>query len=49
MSFARKFRDKYGKKLMDMARKMGIDASKMASKIVVPKTAEAKEIWSEIK
>ena len=26
---------------MDMARKMGIDASKMASKIVVPKTAEA--------
>ena len=41
MSFARKFRDKYGKKLMDMARKMRIDASKMASKIVVPKTAEA--------
>ena len=41
MSFARKFGDKYGKKLMDTATKTGIDASKTASKRVVQKTAEA--------
>ena len=41
MSFARKFGDKYGKKLMDTARKIGIDATKTASKRVVQKTAEA--------
>ena len=41
MSFARKFVDKYGKKLMDAATKIGIDAAKTASKRVVKKTAEA--------
>ena len=42
MSFTRKFGDKYGKKLMDTARKTGIDAAKTASKWVVQKTAEAR-------
>ena len=32
LSFARKFGDKYGKKLMDTATKTGIDAVKIASK-----------------
>ena len=32
LSFARKFGDKYGKKLMDTARKIGIDSAKTASK-----------------
>ena len=41
MSFARKFDDKYGKKLMDTATKTGIEASKTSSKQVVQKTAEA--------
>ena len=41
MSFARKFGDKYGKKLVDAATKTGIDAAKMASKRIVQKTAEA--------
>ena len=41
MSFARKFGDEYGKKLMDTATKTGIDAAKTASKWVVQKTAEA--------
>ena len=40
LSFARKFGDKYGKKLMDIATKTGIDAAKTASKRVVQKTAE---------
>ena len=40
--FARKFGDKYGKKLMDTATKIGIDASKTASKKLVQKTAEAR-------
>ena len=39
--FARKFGDKYGKKLMDTARKTGIDGEKTASKRVIQKTAEA--------
>ena len=39
--FARKFGDKYGKKLMDTATKTGIDAAKTASKKIVHKTAEA--------
>ena len=39
--FARKFGDKYGKKLMDTATKTGLDAAKTASKRVVQKTAEA--------
>ena len=41
MSFARKFDDKYGKKLMNTTLKTGIDAAKPASKRVVQKTAEA--------
>ena len=41
LSFARKFGDKYGKKLMDIATKTGIDATKTASERVVQKTAEA--------
>ena len=41
LSFAKKFDDKYGKKLMDTATKTGIDAAKTASKRVVKKTAEA--------
>ena len=40
--FARKFGDKYGKKLMDTATKIGIDASKTASKRLAQKTAEAR-------
>ena len=42
LSFARKFGDKYGKKLMDTATKAGIDTAKTASKRVVQKAAEAK-------
>ena len=41
LSFARKFGDKYGKKLMDTAIRKKIDAGKTASKRVVQKTAEA--------
>ena len=39
LSFARKFGDKYDKKLMDTA--TGLDAAKAASKRVVKETAEA--------
>ena len=46
MSFARKFGDKYGKKLMDTAAKNGMDATTTASKIVVQKTAE--DTWDLI-
>ena len=42
LPFARKFGDKYGKKLMDTATKKGIDEAKTTSKRVVKKTAEAK-------
>ena len=41
LSFARKFGDKYGKKLMDTATKTGINGAKTASKRVVHKTDEA--------
>ena len=41
LSFAKKFGDWYGKKLIDRATKTGIDAAKAASKRVVQKTAEA--------
>ena len=41
LSFVRKFGNKYGKKLMDTATKIGIDAAKTTSKRVVQKTAEA--------
>ena len=40
LSFARKFGDKYTKKLKDAATKTGIVAVKTASKRVVQKTAE---------
>ena len=40
-SFARNFGDKYGKKLMNIATKTGIDAVKTSSKRVVQKTSEA--------
>ena len=39
--FHKKFSNKYGKKLMDIATKTGIDATKTAFKRVVQKTAEA--------
>ena len=41
LSFAKKFANKYGKKLMDTVTKTGIDATKTASKRVVQKSAEA--------
>ena len=41
MSSARRFGDKYGKKLMDTATKAGIDTVETASKRIVQKTAEA--------
>ena len=41
LPYARKFGDKYGKKLIDTATKPGIDAAKNASKRVVQKTGEA--------
>ena len=41
LSFAKKFRNKYGKKLMDTATKTGIDPAKTTSKRVVQKTTEA--------
>ena len=44
LSFARKFGDKYGKKLIDTATKIGIDAAKTTSKRVGQKTAEANRI-----
>ena len=43
LSFARKFGNKYGKKLMDTATKTGIDAAKTPSKRVVGKAAESTE------
>ena len=48
LSFARKFSNKYGKKLMDAATKAGIDAAKTASKRVV-QLQKLQEIWLEIK
>ena len=41
LSFAKKCGNKYGKKLMNIATKTGMDAAKIASKRVVQKTAEA--------
>ena len=41
MPFAKKFGNKYGKKLMDTATKTTIDAANTASKRVIQKTAEA--------
>ena len=44
LSFARKFGDKYGQKLMDTATKTGIDAAKTASERVVKKLQKLLEI-----
>ena len=41
LSLAKKPGNKYGKKLMDTATKIGIDAAKTASKRVAQKTVEA--------
>ena len=41
LSFARKFGDKYGKKLMDTATKTRVDAAKTASQRRIQKTTEA--------
>ena len=41
LSFAKKFGNRYGKKLMDTETKTWMDAAKTASKKVVQKTAEA--------
>ena len=41
LSFARKFGDKYGKKIMDTATKTGIDAAKTAFKREVQKNSES--------
>ena len=41
LPFARKFGDKYGKKLIDKATKTGLDAAKTASKRVTQKNKEA--------
>ena len=40
LSFARKFGDKYGKKLMDTSAKTGIDTAKTASKRLIQKTKQ---------
>ena len=44
LSFAKKFGNKYGKKIMDTATKTGIDAAKTASKRVVQKLQKLQEI-----
>ena len=41
LSLTRKFGDKYGKKLMNIATKTGIDTAKTMPKRVVQKTTEA--------
>ena len=41
LSFSRKFGDNFGKKIMNTATKLGIDAAKTAAKPVVQKVAEA--------
>ena len=41
MSFARSMSNKYGKKLIDTAKKFATDAKKTASKRAIQKTAEA--------
>ena len=41
MSFAGKFGDKHGKKLIDTATKIGIYAVKIASNIIFQKTADS--------
>ena len=46
LSFARKFNNKYGKKLIDNANKTGIDAAKTASKRVVQKNSGSYRIFN---
>ena len=41
LSFVKKFGNKYGKKIVDTAAKIGMDPAKTTSKRVVQKTAEA--------
>ena len=41
MSFTKRMSNKYGKKLVDTAKKPATDATKTASKRAIPKTAEA--------
>ena len=43
LSFAKKFGNKYHKKVMDTATKTGIDAAKTGSKRIVQNTAKATE------
>ena len=49
LTFARRFDDKYGKKLIDTATKTEIDTAKTASKRVFQKTAEVTGDLVEIK
>ena len=49
LSFARRFGNKYGKKLMDTATTTGTDVAKTASKQVVQKLQKLQEIWLEKK
>ena len=44
LSFAKKFGNKYGKKLMDTATKTRIDAAKTTSKRIVQKLQKLQEI-----
>ena len=44
LSFAKKFNNKYGKKLIDTATKTGIDAAKTASKNCFKKLQKLQEI-----
>ena len=44
LPFARRFGDKYGKKLMDAATKIGIDAAKTGSKKLFTKLEKLQEI-----
>ena len=43
LNAAKKFGDKYGKSLMDTAKKQGTDFAKTAGKKIVQKSAEATE------
>ena len=48
LSFARKYGDKYGKKLMETATKTGIDAAKILQNEWFKKLQKL-QIWSEMK
>ena len=49
MSFARSMSNKYGKKLVNTAKKSAKDAIKTASKRAIHKITEAKVTWQVIK